>query len=257
MLLRLIMKNFLSFYNETMFDMFPNPKREHFVGHIYTSGVTPLLKEAAVYGSNASGKTNLIKAFQFLKFFVTDKDFHQRVDFEDYRYSLTSNAREPFELSVEFVSGRTYIYKVAINGNIEETLWESGLGREENRLLFLRSGSEITGPVVINTESSKALLEKSSRSSILSLNKDFPVLGGEEVAEAYHWFTDVLTVATLNYQINALIAMMSENKQLLDFTNRPGDVADPWYTGDFEATWRDVSEGCQCLLKWLESRNDL
>lgn len=27
---------------------------------------------------------------------------------------------------------------------------------------------------------------------------------------------------------------------LLDFTNRPGNVADPWYTGDFEATWRDV-----------------
>lgn len=46
-------------------------------------------------------------------------------------------------------------------------------------------------------------------------------------------------------------------RMLLDFTNRPGDVADPWYTGDFEATWRDVSEGCQCLLKWLESRNDL
>ena len=39
-------------------------------------------------------------------------------------------------------------------------------------------------------------------------------------------------------------------RQLLDFTNRPGDVADPWYTGDFEATWRDVSEGCQCLLTY-------
>ncbi len=38
---------------------------------------------------------------------------------------------------------------------------------------------------------------------------------------------------------------------LLDFTNRPGDVADPWYTDDFEATWRDVSEGCQGLLDWL------
>lgn len=35
---------------------------------------------------------------------------------------------------------------------------------------------------------------------------------------------------------------------LLDFTNRPGDVADPWYTGDFEATWRDVAEGCQGIL---------
>ena len=37
--------------------------------------------------------------------------------------------------------------------------------------------------------------------------------------------------------------------ELLDFTDRIGDVADPWYTGDFEATWRDVLEGCQCLLE--------
>ena len=38
-------------------------------------------------------------------------------------------------------------------------------------------------------------------------------------------------------------------KLLLDFTNRPGDeIADPWYTGDFEATWQDVLSGCQGLL---------
>ena len=42
---------------------------------------------------------------------------------------------------------------------------------------------------------------------------------------------------------------------LLDFTDRPGDVADPWYTDDFEATWQDVLAGCQGLLKQLwESR---
>lgn len=40
-------------------------------------------------------------------------------------------------------------------------------------------------------------------------------------------------------------------QMLLDFTNRPGDVADPWYTGNFEATWCDVMEGCTCLLKLL------
>ncbi len=39
---------------------------------------------------------------------------------------------------------------------------------------------------------------------------------------------------------------------LLDFTDRPGSVADPWYTRDFEATWRDVEEGCRCLLERLE-----
>lgn len=38
---------------------------------------------------------------------------------------------------------------------------------------------------------------------------------------------------------------------LMDYTNRPGDVADPWYTDDFEATWRDVLEGCQALLALL------
>ena len=36
---------------------------------------------------------------------------------------------------------------------------------------------------------------------------------------------------------------------LMDYTDRPGDVADPWYTGDFEATWQDVLAGCQGLLK--------
>ena len=35
---------------------------------------------------------------------------------------------------------------------------------------------------------------------------------------------------------------------LREYTDRPGDVADPWYTGDFEATWRDVDEGCRGLL---------
>ena len=36
---------------------------------------------------------------------------------------------------------------------------------------------------------------------------------------------------------------------LMEHTNRPGDVADPWYTGDFEATWQDVLAGCQGLLR--------
>ena len=39
---------------------------------------------------------------------------------------------------------------------------------------------------------------------------------------------------------------------LLDFTYRPGEVADPWYTGDFDATWRDVEEGCRGLLEKIK-----
>lgn len=39
---------------------------------------------------------------------------------------------------------------------------------------------------------------------------------------------------------------------LLDYTDRPGDVADPWYTDNFDATWRDCLEGCTGLLETLK-----
>lgn len=41
---------------------------------------------------------------------------------------------------------------------------------------------------------------------------------------------------------------------LMDYTDHPGDVADPWYTGDFETTWRDVLAGCRGLLRELTER---
>ena len=41
---------------------------------------------------------------------------------------------------------------------------------------------------------------------------------------------------------------------LLDYTSRPGEVDDPWYSGDFDATWRDVTEGCEGLLKNLREK---
>ena len=42
---------------------------------------------------------------------------------------------------------------------------------------------------------------------------------------------------------------MGKISLLLDHTDRPGqEVADPWYTGDFDETWRDVLDGCTGLL---------
>lgn len=38
---------------------------------------------------------------------------------------------------------------------------------------------------------------------------------------------------------------------LLDFAEARGDIADPWYTGDFEITYQDVLRGCEGLLKYL------
>ena len=45
----------------------------------------------------------------------------------------------------------------------------------------------------------------------------------------------------------------TQNKvsRLLDFTETPADVADPWYTGDFAATERDVDKGCEALFDYI------
>ena len=41
---------------------------------------------------------------------------------------------------------------------------------------------------------------------------------------------------------------------LLDHTPNPREVADPWYTGNFERTWLDVSEGCAALLAEIRKK---
>ena len=41
-------------------------------------------------------------------------------------------------------------------------------------------------------------------------------------------------------------------RRLLDYTASPRDIADPWYTGDFETTYREILEGCLALLDALE-----
>ena len=44
---------------------------------------------------------------------------------------------------------------------------------------------------------------------------------------------------------------------LLDHTSRPREVADPWYTGDFERTWQDVLEGCTALLEEIREKEGI
>ena len=44
---------------------------------------------------------------------------------------------------------------------------------------------------------------------------------------------------------------MEKIHKLMDYTSRPGDVDDPWYSGNFEITYRDVCDGCAALLDLL------
>lgn len=65
----------------------------------------------------------------------------------------------------------------------------------------------------------------------------------------------VLGMETRN--VNAIRRILGENSKahvcrLLDFSDCPRDIADPWYTGNFDVTYDDIAEGCAAFLGCLE-----
>ncbi len=74
----------------------------------------------------------------------------------------------------------------------------------------------------------------------------------------YHYYDYIIAMDRNNLRnLNRMFGEDTEHKisLLMEYTQRPGDVADPWYTGDFDATWRDVLEGCRGLLDYLIGKN--
>ena len=63
----MIVGNFLSFENQTELTMIPSNKTRKNVYHKIQIRSTPLLKYAVIYGANASGKSNLVEVFRFVK----------------------------------------------------------------------------------------------------------------------------------------------------------------------------------------------
>ena len=65
-----------------------------------------------------------------------------------------------------------------------------------------------------------------------------------------------LLIGMDNFNIRNMLRIVGsdpENKimRLLDITDNPRDIADPWYTGNFDETYNDILEGCEALIKKL------
>ena len=63
------------------------------------------------------------------------------------------------------------------------------------------------------------------------------------------------------YNIRNMMRILGSDPQhkvcrLLDFSDRPRDIDDPWYTGDFETAYRDILEGCEALLSHIMGQRD-
>ena len=67
----------------------------------------------------------------------------------------------------------------------------------------------------------------------------------------YNNFDYIVCMDGNNLRNMCFIAKDTQNKysRLLDYTNNPHDVADPWYSGDFETAEKEIEQGCEALLK--------
>ncbi|MCL2567298.1 MAG: ATP-binding protein [Alphaproteobacteria bacterium] len=143
MLLEIKIKNFFSFAEEQVFSMIPNTElKKHKDVLLLGKNKKPVaLPVAAIYGANASGKSNFIRAFQFLTLFLTREPF-QNIN---PRYFLYGNKyqNEPTEITVSYCkNGYVYEYLVLIKGQyIVKELLKREDSNNNRTIIFSRNGA--------------------------------------------------------------------------------------------------------------------
>lgn len=133
MLIRFSAENFLSFSDKQYFSLLPGKgtlKSEHKTKKV--KGVS-VLKTSILFGANASGKSNLIKAIDFgKKLVLRGTKIDTKIDFQKFRLDnnlIDKNSRIEYEIQH---NGKNYAYGFVFNSNeiVEEWLYEIGLKTE-------------------------------------------------------------------------------------------------------------------------------
>ncbi len=188
MLIRFSFKNFKSFKDENLLDMEATALKEHEYNIARTENID-LLKVVAIYGANASGKTNVLQAFDYMKkrILVSDDSKKNSPIDEENIYSFMIN-NEPISLEVEILAKNNKIYKygfeVLKNSIVSEWLYIKKVNkfysifeREKNNVT-MKSNNKISG--LANIDERTLFLNIYSK-----IDKD-----NEDFNNVYEWFVN-------------------------------------------------------------------
>lgn len=232
MFYRLIIENFRSFGQTVQFDMFPNLKRENLNNHVYPgeSNSMAAMKLAAVYGSNGAGKSNLFKAFEFLRHFCTE--FKSELSLNEWYkkniFMLPIPKKNPtISFLIEFRKNhQNYILNIEIdiNGIKREELFLSGMGKAENQRIYLRQYDKIRFnsieiPDLVRTIIERQLSSSFKNNSFIALNGNLSLINDSGLSDCYDWFFNDVAVLSYNRNIPQLIDLLSSDKELMGFVN--------------------------------------
>ena len=189
MLIRFSFKNFKSFKNENCLDMEATSLKEHEYNIAKTES-GDYLKIAAIYGANASGKTNVLQAFSYMKKKVLvsdDSRINNNLSEENIFTFMINN--EPISLEVEILAENNKIYKygfeVLNNAIISEWLYEKRVNKFYE--IFDRTNNNIE----VKDNKNKLLGLANVDEKTLFLNVFAKIdKNNEDFNNVYNWFID-------------------------------------------------------------------
>ena len=189
MLIRFSFKNFKSFKNENCLDMEATSLKEHEYNIVKTEN-GDYLKIAAIYGANASGKTNVLQAFSYMKKKVLvsdDSRINNNLSEENIFTFMINN--EPISLEVEILAENNKIYKygfeVLNNAIISEWLYEKRVNKFYE--IFDRTNNNIE----VKDNKNKLLGLANVDEKTLFLNVFAKIdKNNEDFNNVYNWFID-------------------------------------------------------------------
>lgn len=225
MLLRVIIKNFLSFNGLEQFDLFPNHKRVTHSHHIYQRNPNPdVLKMSVIYGANGAGKSNLIKAVSFVKRFVSSDTFLNADSIKNWKFCLKpQKAGEPLILAIEYETEErdVFLYSVEVNDNgiQKEVLKTSGTNNPGTEI-FMRTASEVTLRGDITKEMRDIInnwVIEHPFASLFTINSNVQLLNDAAVTSSQKWFGEKLKVVGLNSFHPDIITRLKQHPKQLRF----------------------------------------
>lgn len=138
MILNISIKNFRSYKNEAVFSMEPNSSTSK-SSNIFQIGDYRILKASLIYGPNASGKSNVVRAFyEILRLIKFKPKVGRNISLNDPFMFDSNNIDSPIEFIIEFlVNGIKYKYEIQLKENVilkEELNWFPKKQRQQQNL---------------------------------------------------------------------------------------------------------------------------
>jgi AAA15 family ATPase/GTPase len=205
LLIRFSVQNYLSFKIGVTFNMTCAPITEHEDTHTFQEGSFHLVKSSAIFGANASGKSNLIFAILFMKRFILGSSRESNVleDIEVVPFRLsTETDGQPSIFEIEFLqNGQKYRYGFKVDRKYVYEEWLYGLSYNENKkkeiLFFSRKNDSIELPKdTIYYKEGKGLEEKTRKNALfLSVVANF---NGEISLEIMKWLEKLNVYSGMN-----------------------------------------------------------